>query len=296
MARISSRCRASSSPNGDLGRKRAARHALTSRETSGWLLPSCLPLTCLDGWVVQCREVSADVVGVWDVKVGVEGQGLLPVVACLVVFTGGVVGVAKTGVRAALLVVVTGLNGQDERGSVLAVGLVGLPGGVQGLTDVVERLGFAGAVAGLAAEGERPLKMLTGLGIPNWCGGGCRRQGEWGLADLGVLRRWRSPAGRGNRQGNSRGPGGTRAVSSRPPGCRAGGFEVSTQPALCPAVNWRILFVGMLRKYCWIGQIRAGRDSPEPTDPQLVVDMPPPLPWTLLVNSLLLVRQLVSGQ
>jgi hypothetical protein len=61
--------------------------------------------------LVECGQVGVNVVGVWDVEVGVEGQGLVPVVAGLVELAGGVVSVGKAVVCAGLLVPVAGLIG-----------------------------------------------------------------------------------------------------------------------------------------------------------------------------------------
>src|SRR6266702_3758858 len=67
-------------------------------------------------YVAQCSQVRADVVGVGDAEVGVERQGVLPVLAGQAVLACCVASVSETGVGAGLLVPVTGLGGQGERG------------------------------------------------------------------------------------------------------------------------------------------------------------------------------------
>ncbi len=114
-------------------------------------------------YVAQCSQVRADVVGVGDAEVGVERQGVLPVLAGQAVLACCVASVSETGVGAGLLVPVTGLGGQGERGGVLGVSLLGLPRGVQGFPDPVECLGFAVAVAGLAEDGESPPQIIGRL-------------------------------------------------------------------------------------------------------------------------------------
>ena len=64
--------------------------------------------------LVERGQVGVDVVGFGDAEVGIEGQGLAPVVAGLLGIAGGVVGVGEAVVGAGLLVAVTGLAGQGE--------------------------------------------------------------------------------------------------------------------------------------------------------------------------------------
>ncbi len=64
---------------------------------------------------------------------------------------------------AGLLVPVTGLDGQSERGGVLGARLLRLSRGVQCFPDAVERLGLAVAVAGLAEDGESPPQIIGRL-------------------------------------------------------------------------------------------------------------------------------------
>jgi RHS repeat-associated protein len=64
-----------------------------------------------------------EVVGVGDVEVGVEDEGLLPVVVGLVEVADGVVGVGEAVVGVGLFVAVPDLGGQGERGGVLGAGL-----------------------------------------------------------------------------------------------------------------------------------------------------------------------------
>ena len=61
--------------------------------------------------MAQCSQVRADVVGVGDAEVGVERQGVLPVLAGQAVLACRVAGVSETGVGAGLLLLVTRLDG-----------------------------------------------------------------------------------------------------------------------------------------------------------------------------------------
>ena len=56
--------------------------------------------------------MSVDVVGFGDAEVGVEGEGLAPVVAGLLGLAGGLVGVGEAVVGAGLLVPLADLGGQ----------------------------------------------------------------------------------------------------------------------------------------------------------------------------------------
>ncbi len=97
--------------------------------------------------------------------------------AGLAVLAGCAVGVGETGMGAGLLVAVSGLDGQGERGGVLRAGLPGLSRGAQDLVDAVERLCLAVAVAGLTEEPERLQQMVSRA----------RRQS-------GAFARWAGPA------------------------------------------------------------------------------------------------------
>ena len=65
-------------------------------------------LRCL----IEGGEVSVDVVGVGDAEVGVEGQGVVPVMASLVEIAGDLVGVGEAVVSAGMLVPLANLGGQ----------------------------------------------------------------------------------------------------------------------------------------------------------------------------------------
>jgi hypothetical protein len=81
-------------------------------------------------FLVERGYAVADVVGVGDIDISVKGQGVLPMVAGLVVLADNMVGVGNTGVDAALLIPITALDGQGERGSMLGAGTVGLASGL----------------------------------------------------------------------------------------------------------------------------------------------------------------------
>src|SRR5215469_546333 len=104
--------------------------------------------------MAECSQVHADVLGVGDAEVGAERQGVLPVLAGQAVLACRLALASETGVGAGLLVPVTGLDGQGERGGVLGARLPGLSRGVQRFPDAVERLGLAVPVARLAEDGE----------------------------------------------------------------------------------------------------------------------------------------------
>src|SRR2546429_10030546 len=95
--------------------------------------------------VVDGGEVGADLVGLGCAEVGVEGQGLLVVVARAGEIVEAAVGAAEAGVGTGLLVAVADVGGDGEGG-----GVVGVGGGVAG-----------GGGGGLAGGGER-----QGVGVP----------------------------------------------------------------------------------------------------------------------------------
>jgi hypothetical protein len=66
-----------------------------------------------------------------------------------------VAGGGQATVSAGLLVAVTRLSGEGERGGVASASLVRLAGGQQGFPGAVERLGFPAAAAGRLEQGER---------------------------------------------------------------------------------------------------------------------------------------------
>ena len=61
-------------------------------------------LVCALPGSVECGQMGVDVVGFGDAEVGVENEGLVPVVAGLIGIAGGVVGVGEAVVGAGLLV------------------------------------------------------------------------------------------------------------------------------------------------------------------------------------------------
>src|SRR5437660_234814 len=97
-----------------------------------------------------------------DAEVGVESEGLLPVVVGLVAVTDGVVGVGETVVGVGLFVAVPDFGGQGECGGVLGVCLVELPVGVLGLSEAVQDPGFACPVIDLAGDCEGLLVVVGG--------------------------------------------------------------------------------------------------------------------------------------
>ena len=76
---------------------------------------------------------------------------------------GRVITVGKAVVGAGLLILFADLAGQRKRGGVPRTGGAWPAGSEQGLTEAVECLGFAGPLADLAAQGEGPLGIVTGL-------------------------------------------------------------------------------------------------------------------------------------
>src|SRR3954471_24247666 len=85
------------------------------------------------------------------------------VLASLVKIAQSVVGAAKAGVGAGLLVERADVDGDAERGTVVGGGVGGLTGGLGCLSESIERIGFAVASAGLAEDGQRPSMVLDGL-------------------------------------------------------------------------------------------------------------------------------------
>ncbi|GAA0929084.1 hypothetical protein Vau01_107240 [Virgisporangium aurantiacum] len=108
--------------------------------------------------VVKGGEEGSNSVGFGQVKVCVEGQGVLVVMAGESVVAEGVVGVAEAGVGAGPLVPVAVVGG----GGVVGEGVGDAAGGVGGLAEAVERPGFAEPVAGLAEDGQGLLMVFGG--------------------------------------------------------------------------------------------------------------------------------------
>jgi LysR substrate binding domain len=118
--------------------------------------------------VVVCGgEVSADLISLRRVEIDVESEGFPPVpegrggVIC------GLVAAGEAVVGASLLVFVTEMAGQGERGGVLCTGVAGLAGGEKKLAQADECLGLPGRVAGFAKQrqglAEMARRMLVAL-------------------------------------------------------------------------------------------------------------------------------------
>ena len=184
--------------------------------------------------VVEGGEVGADLVGFGQAEVGVEGQGVLVVLAGEGGVAEGAVGVAEAGVGAGLLVAVADVGGDGVGGGVVGEGVGGAAGGVGGFAEAVERPGFAVPVAGLAEDGQGLLVVLGGLG---------------GLAEAGVqgAEAVQRPgfAGRGRRvcryrvracrRWSAAGPYRPSRTSTSPRP-----FSVPASPARSPACRYRV--------------------------------------------------------
>jgi hypothetical protein len=99
-------------------------------------------------------------VGLRHAEVGVEGQGVLVVLAGAGRVVEGVVGAAEAGVGAGLLVTGADVDGDGEGGGVVGEGVCG----VGGFAEAVERPGFVVSLAGLAEDSQGLLVMLGGPG------------------------------------------------------------------------------------------------------------------------------------
>jgi hypothetical protein len=105
--------------------------------------------------VVVCGgEVSADLISLGRVEIGVESERFLPVPERRAGVVCGVVAAGEAVVGASLLVFVAEVAAQGERGGVLCTGVAGLAGGQKKLTQAVERLGLPRSVAGFAKQGQ----------------------------------------------------------------------------------------------------------------------------------------------
>jgi len=116
-----------------------------------------------NAWLVALidgDEVVPDLVGLGQAEVGVEGQGVLVVLAGAGGVVEGVVRMTEAGVGAGLLVAIIGIGGDGQRGGVMGEGGGVLGGGAGGFAQAVERPGLAGPVAGLADDGQGLLVVL----------------------------------------------------------------------------------------------------------------------------------------
>jgi hypothetical protein len=134
-------------------------------------------------------EPGADVVGLGVAEFGVEGEGLLPVVAGLAGVAGGVEGVSEAVVGAGLLEFVADLAGHAERDGVLGAGIFGLADDEEGIAEAVERLGFTGSFAELAEQRQGLLMVADGLLAA--AGKGADLTGAPAIPDVWELRRKR---------------------------------------------------------------------------------------------------------
>src|SRR5690242_8516455 len=111
----------------------------------------------------RCGGPSAHLLGFGDTKVGVDVQGVLPVLLCLALLTAGVTDGGQAAVGPGLLVVVPAPTSQGQRGRVTGAGLIGAPGGEECFPGTIERLGMAAAVADFLVESQRLLMVSGGL-------------------------------------------------------------------------------------------------------------------------------------
>src|SRR5690348_9467313 len=94
-----------------------------------------------------------------------DGGERLPVTASLLAVADGLAGAGQATAGPCLLVLVTDLERQGQRGGVPGTGLAGLARGEERLAETVERLSLAGAVAGLAVEAQRLPEVAGGLHV-----------------------------------------------------------------------------------------------------------------------------------
>jgi hypothetical protein len=107
--------------------------------------------------------VGADLVGFGHAQVGVEGEGVLVVVAGAGRVGQGVVRVAEAGVGTGLLVPVAEVGGDGEGGGVVGEGVGGSTRGVGGLAEAVERPDLPLPVADVPVDGQGLLVVPGGL-------------------------------------------------------------------------------------------------------------------------------------
>src|ERR1700677_1318556 len=99
------------------------------------------------------RELCAHAVGFWGAEAGVQGEGLPPVAFRA----------AEALLRMSLLITVTRLDGQAERGTILRAGVAGLSRCHGCFPQPVESLSLASQVAGLAEDADRLIEVGRGL-------------------------------------------------------------------------------------------------------------------------------------
>src|ERR1700677_664759 len=109
------------------------------------------------------RELCAHAVCCWGAEAGVQGEGLPPVALRLAGITGRAERVAEALLRMSLLITVTRLDGQAERGTILRAGVAGLSRCHGCFPQPVESLSLASQVAGLAEDADRLIEVGRGL-------------------------------------------------------------------------------------------------------------------------------------
>ena len=98
-----------------------------------------------DRGLVQGSQLGAEVVGLGNAEVRVEGEGVLPVPAGLIEVARRLVAGGDAVVGAGLLVANAALDGHGQRLGMLATGLLQVAGLLQGLSQAVERDCFTAA-------------------------------------------------------------------------------------------------------------------------------------------------------
>jgi len=104
-------------------------------------------------------EPGLDVICLGRAELGVQSEGLLPVVPGLSRVGPGRGGAGEAVVGAGLQMHVAGLAGQGERGGVMGASLPVIAGGQRDFTEKVERIGLGGTRAGLAGQGQCQVKL-----------------------------------------------------------------------------------------------------------------------------------------
>ena len=121
-------------------------------------------MAAVRGCFVDGGEVGADAIGFQYVELCEHRQGVLVVVAGAGGVAEGVVCPGEAGVGAGLLVTVAGSGGGGVGCDVVGESVAGVSGGVGGFADTVERPSFAVLVAGFAEDGQGLLMVVGGLG------------------------------------------------------------------------------------------------------------------------------------
>jgi len=104
--------------------------------------------------------VGADVACFGDAEVGVETKGVLPMLAGPAVLAGCVVSVAESGVGAGLLVAVSSLDGQGERGGMLKGAFSATPTNAR----CAESIWRSPCRAEIRSRAE--IRVTAGVGVP----------------------------------------------------------------------------------------------------------------------------------